>query len=374
MRSSWNRKYIGAGFLSAFAGLGLTISGLESDAFAFSENPMMEVVSSVDFDRGTDDKKFLENLTKRTDVSKELARKASSTFKEILSDGGKLDEAASEALMDAYPKYRSTLDQVLDEQTPDSMASLAKFTNSDNKFLAADASFYLGRAYLLDRNHEDAEVSLKKILKDYKQYSFRGTETHYYLGTAQAGLLKTDKAIENLVTFLQNSQNSPQRLVAGAYSQVVKLQNIRKGSLQDASNRMSYSQRKLEQSDSDKGTQTEQKKVVSILNKLIKEAEKKECSKCKGGKKGSKKQSQKQGQKPGQKKGSKPGKSGGKSNIMAGKATRQVYNGKVGLWAKLRDRQRDTANSGVKDKLPAEHRKLIEKYFKKMSEGERLDK
>lgn len=104
-----------------------------------------------------------------------------------------------------------------------------------------------------------------------------------------------------------------------------------------------------------------------MLNKLIKEEEKKEASSSASSSKKPKPKDQgqkdKQAQKP---KSPKPSKSqqGGSSSNPNGQAVVKTYDDSpASPWSRLRDRSRDPANNAVKEKLPARYRDIVERYM-----------
>ncbi len=107
-----------------------------------------------------------------------------------------------------------------------------------------------------------------------------------------------------------------------------------------------------------------------MLTKLIKEAEKKECSgSCKNcnkpgqNKPSAGKKPQQANNKPSQQKKSQSGKNAKAAN---GKAVVKTYEDvPASPWSRLRDRSRDPANNAIKEKLPAKYRDIVEKYMEK---------
>ena len=156
--------------------------------------------------------------------------------------------------------------------------------------------------------------------------------------------------------------------MVSAWRQVQQLQSIKAGQLDDVYQRMDYSRRRLQLLETDEATQDQQNKIVKMLTKLIKEAEKKECSNCKGGK------CDKPGGKPGQQQAqSKPGQSksskGGSSSNANGKAVvKEFENLPTSPWSRLRERSRDPANNAIKEKLPARYREVVERYMKALND------
>lgn len=302
-----------------------------------------------------------------------LKVKVLARYEELTSQGVSAKDAITECLQLAHPEYQQAMAALESDDLATALKGLGALAGHSDGFLAADASFFLGRSYLLAGQHENAVPHLQKLIDQYQESTLRGGEALYYLGTAQAGLLQIEPAMENLIRFLQTDATAPERLKEGAYNQLVRLDQAKKNQLADAELRMGYSERRLGQALPDGDTQTEQAKVVDILGQLIEEAEKKECSgNCKGGKGEKKENSDKPGQKPGQDQKPKPGQgqSPGQSSNANGSASRQAFdNGPISIWSQLRDRDRDPANSAVKEQLPPEYRKLIERYFREMSEG-----
>jgi tetratricopeptide (TPR) repeat protein len=304
-----------------------------------------------------------------------LKAKVLARYEELAAQGVPAQDAITECLQIAHPEYQQAISALEADDLATALKGLSALTSHSDAYLAADASFFLGRAYLLAGQHENAVPHLQNLVENLKATSLRSGEALYYLGTAQAGLLQIEPAMQNLIQFLQTESSAPERLKEGAYNQLVRLEQTKKNQLADAELRMGFSERRLSQSLPDGETQTEQAKVVDILSQLIEEAEKKECS---GSSKGSKGEKNEKGDKPGQKPGQdqqqqpKPGQgqSSGQSSNANGSASRQAFdNGPISIWSQLRDRDRDPANSAVKEQLPPEYRKLIERYFREMSEG-----
>ncbi len=293
-------------------------------------------------------------------------------YERLTKDGVSSSDAITECLQLAYPEYQTAMGSLHADDVGSALKNLETLAASGDKHLAADAAFFLGRAYLAMGQHENAVPHLTRLVEQLQEFTLRETEALYYLGTAQAGMLQIEPAMANLIKFLQSDTSAPDRLKEGAYNQLVRLDQAKKNQLADAQLRMGFSERRLDQAQPDSETQEEQAKVVSILNQLIEEAEKKECGSCKGGKCDKKDGESKPGQKPGQDQKPKQGEgqSPGQSSNPNGGATKQSFdNGPISIWSELRERDRDPANSAVKEQLPPEYRKLIERYFREMSEG-----
>jgi tetratricopeptide (TPR) repeat protein len=322
---------------------------------------------------------FLGSVKASTNLDATSQAKIVALYEELKASGTSTADAITQCMQLAYPSYKAAHTALESDDLATALRGLAAETENQDAFLALDAAFFLGRTYLLVGQHENAVDYLEKVAHGDATKTERATEALYYLGTAQAGLLQIDEAMENLIQFLQRDSDAPERLKEGAYNELIRLDQAKKNQLADAQLRMSFSERKLGQAQPDGKTQEEQAKVVDILNTLIEEAEKKECSgNCKGGKGEKKDGENKPGQKPGQDpQGQKPGKgqSPGQSQNANGTAQKQMFdNGPISIWSQLRDRDRDPANSAVKEQLPPEYRKLIERYFREMSDGAQAPK
>ena len=243
-------------------------------------------------------------------------------------------------------------------------------TESDDKFLAADASFFLARTLMNSEHFESALPLLGNLKKEFAKHTLHTGTSDYFMGVAHAGLIENKKAIDSFINFLESNPDAPERMRVSAWRQVQRLQKIEEGKLDDVHQRMEYSRRRLDLEKTDDPTQVEQEKVVKMLTKLIKEAEKKECSgSCKNCKKpgegkpsaGKKPQAGKQN-----KSQQKKSQSGKNAKAADGKAVVKTYEDTpASPWSRLRDRSRDPANNAIKEKLPPKYRRIVEKYMEK---------
>lgn len=277
-------------------------------------------------------------------------------------------DAITEALISIYPDYAAAIDSSESDDVDQAVKLLQPFTRSDDKFLAADATFYLARTLMTDERFEQALPLLGQLQEDFAENTLHASVSDYFAGVAHAGLLDQKSAVDSFMKFLENSPQAPERLQVSAWRQVQRLQAIETGKLDDIHQRMDYSRRRLELEKTDDATQEEQQKIVKMLSKLIKEAEKKECSgSCKNCKKPSDSKpsegKQQANSKPQQNKKSQSGKN---AKAADGKAIVKTYEDvPASPWSRLRDRSRDPANNAIKEKLPAKYRDIVEKYMEK---------
>ena len=321
--------------------------------------------------------KFTETLDGRK-LSVEVENKIES----ILSDNKESpDTAITESLIAIYPEFGQAIDDADFEDLGTAVAALTPLTNHEDRFLVADASFYLARTLMNGEKYEDAVPLLESLTGELGEHSAHRGVAQYYMGVAQAGLLNNVAALKSFAKFLESNPDSAERLVDNAGTQILELAQVQKGKLSDVRQRMDFSRRRLQLTETDDETQSQQNKIVAMLGKLIKEEEKKEHSQKQSGKPKDKKdkkqgkensdsnQKQQGQQQPGKPNQSKS-QSGQSSSQPNGVAEVKTYDGSpASPWSRLRDRNRDAANNAFKDKLPARYRALVEKYNEK-ADGE----
>ena len=275
-------------------------------------------------------------------------------------------DAITESLIVLNPAYGSAIEAADESSATIAAPKFDAFLSSTDKYLAADASFYLARGYMNEERFEDAISLLAEVQDKFSDYSVHVGQAQFYTGIAQAGLLKYEDAVETLNDFLQFYPTAPERLRVAAWRQIQQLRSIESGKMEDVYQRMDYSRRKLSLKQPGEQTQVEQDKIVKMLAKLIKEQEKKEASQSQQKPKDQKNTQQQQQQQQQQSKSKQQSKSqtGGTSNNPNGKVVNKAYNdGPASPWSRLRDRSRDPANNAIKDKLPARYRDIVERYY-----------
>jgi hypothetical protein len=274
--------------------------------------------------------------------------------------------AINESLRLLYPEFKDALDALAADNLGAATIGFSNLSKSDDPYLAAAATFYLARSYLLDERFEDALPLLSDLQGKWADKTTSGGEVLFLRGVAEVALLKHGEAMETLDRFLTEYPDAPERMRVGAFRQLEQLKLFQEGTLSDVHLRMDYSRRKLSLEDTGTDTRVQQDKIIDILAKLIKEAEERECN-CRGGGSG---KGQKQG-KPGesegkqQSQGSQNGTSGGGSKgTDTDTLKRLTRGGPQSPWSKLRDKDRDPVYSAIKEKFPARYQQLIEQYYK----------
>ena len=279
--------------------------------------------------------------------------------------------AITEALRELYPDFKTALTTLGDENIQDAITQLGKLRDAKDPYLAADAAYFLARAFLLDERFEDALPLLEDATGKYADKTVRGGESLFLRGVAFGQLIQRKEAMDCLKKFLDQYPDAPERMRVGAFRQLEALKLYEDGTLTDVQFRMEFSRRKLSLEDSGQATREQQTKIIDILAKLIKEAEEKECN-CKGGgkpKPGSKPGKGGEGDSQAKGEGQQQGKSGGGSKGIDSDTVKRLHRGgPTSPWSHLRDRERDPVFNAIKEKYPARYQQLIEQYYKSFSD------
>ena len=306
--------------------------------------------------------RFLEAVAKSDSVSADVKKEVASVVTELRDDEFSVDAAITEGLALIYPKFTEALELVGNDESSKAIAVFQDLVKSEDKFLAAEAKYFIARAYVYDENYEDALPVPTEFEKEFAVDSVQTGNALYLKGIALANTLRNKEAVQALTQFMNDYPNASERMRVGAFRQLQIVSSIKKDTLGDIFQRMEFSRRRLSLERTDQNTKIEQDNIVKMLNTMIKKAEDQEKkSKSKGEKPGEE-------QKPSEGDGKKEGK--GKSNNGKGSknpdgfAKRTFGSGDASDWSKLRDRERDPAFNAIKEKFPARYKELVEKYYK----------
>lgn len=353
-------------FASFLAVALLTLSALP--ATAADRQPAPETIDA-----------FIASLKANKELPAEKVQAAVGVAEELKADPPSHSAAITVALRELYDDYAAALVDLADENHEAAITKLEKFTKSDNPYLATDATFFLARAYMLTERFEESLPLLAKVQKDNLQYTVQHADTAFLLGLCQARLMQRKDAIATFTKFEADFPDAPERMRIGAWRMLQQLQLVQDGTIIDVQDRMDFSRRKLVLKDPGKKTQEEQKKIVDILAKLIKEAEDKESSgqgqgQGQGQGKGREKSGGENGEGSGEgqgggKEGSTGGHGSGSDNSQNTDVTKLRRTGPESGWSKLRDREREQVFSALKQKYPARYEKLVEQYYKSFDES-----
>lgn len=316
---------------------------------------------------------FIAALKENKDLSPEVVQKAIEATEALKKDEEARPLAITEGLREAYPAYREALNALAEEKLADATAALDGMLTAKDPYLAAEANYFLARVRLLEERYEHALPLLESLETKFAEKTVRSGEALFLKGVAQGQTLHREEATKTLQRFLDEYPTAPERMRIGAWRQMEQLKLIQEGKLTDAQFRMDFSRRRLSLEDAGEETQREQKKIVSILETLIKEAEDRESSGKGSGKGKSKGKSQGksgEGEGEGQKgEGKQGGQSGGGSKGIDSDAVEKLHRGgPQSPWSQLRDKDRDPVFNAIKEKFPGRYQQLIEQYYKSFEE------
>jgi hypothetical protein len=326
-----------------------------------------QAAEAVSLDKVLDD--FVAAVKADGSIAADKQKAAGEIVEALRTDVEGKSVAITEVLRVLHPEFKDALTALGEENLGAAITKLTALRESKDAFLAADASYYLSRALLLDERFEDSLPLLDDLQNKWAGNTTHGGEVLFLRGVAEVALLRHKEATDTLTRFLATYPDAPERMKIGAFRQLEQLKLFAEGTLSDVSLRMEFSRRKLSLEDTGNETRQQQDKIIEILAKLIKEAEERECN-CKGGGSGS-------GQKPSQGKGGEGdsqaqgegqgqgGSSGGGSKGTDTDAVKRLHRGgPQSPWSHLRDKERDPVYSAIKEKFPARYQQLVEQYYK----------
>ncbi|PCJ58283.1 MAG: hypothetical protein COA79_13580 [Planctomycetota bacterium] len=242
----------------------------------------------------------------------------------------------------------------------------SNITNEQNNYLQAYREYYLARIHVIKGNYEEAEIKLEMLLKGNVKFTTHKEDIFFLLAISLFKQFKRNEAEALFNEFMKRFPDAPERMVVGASQMVNRIRAYEEGSLSDVEERMDYSKRKIRLSDMGEDSIKNQKKIVEILAKLIKEAEQQEQDQ-----RDRNRQNQSgNGQSP-----SNPSQPAEESSAPEGKTKigdlKKFSRGKRSeMWGKARKKEREKVLNNLKEKFPERYRQLIEQYFKGLQKDE----
>ena len=217
--------------------------------------------------------RFLESVEKNTALDAELKKEVVDSVKQLRDDQFSVDAAITEGLALMYPEFTSALELVGQDETDKAIAAFKKLTQHEDKFLAAEARYFIARAYVYNENYEEAIPVLEEFAKNNSNDSVQNGNALYLKGISLANTLKNKEAIAALTDFIDKYPNASERMRVGAWRQLQLVSSIKKDTLGDIFQRMEFSRRRLTLERTDQQTKVEQENIVKMLNTMIKKAE-----------------------------------------------------------------------------------------------------
>jgi TolA-binding protein len=273
-------------------------------------------------------------------------------------------ETIADAVRNMYPDYRRALVAFSEDDMAAAVASFRKLSQSDDPFLAAHASYYLAQTHVWEARFEQAKPLLADLVSGkLADKSLYGAEAAFMLGVCHAELLERKEARQVLESFIRDYPDAPERMLVGALHLLAELATIDEGSIIDVHNRMTYVHRRLDDADTGERPQDQQKKIITMLDKLIEEAEKKEQQGGGGG---------------GQGGGYGPASGNNQPNNPAEQSTAPVGESRIGdlhritrgkpgdQWGQMKDRDREAVLNAIKGRFPDRYKELVKQYYESL--------
>lgn len=284
-------------------------------------------------------------------------------------------EGLASFLTSAYtvlsPDFRKGLDLIDEDQVGAAVDVFRKLSESDDPYLSV-ASANLGATAMIELDRVDECMAmLDRVVEAHdpiEEYTTSSDHFRFMLGYCQVHNLQYRKAYATFEDFLKNHPNAPERLVVGARQILTELDRRAPGRIGDVRDIMHYARRKISNARIDDDLIEHQHEAVSLLDKLIKEAEDKE-NQGQGGGDGQNGGSGKQG-----------GDSGGQNDPGGGanRSTKPQGAGGVGdlrqrrakpgeMWGKMPPRDREELLQTLQKQFPSQYRELLEQYYKQLA-------
>ncbi len=320
---------------------------------------------------------FVETIEADDALDAQAKARALRFMREAGEDPRDLQVAMTDALIELYPAFGEGIRLLADDEIEAAAAKLKPLVDSSDAYVAAHARYFLARGYSMAERYEQARPLVESVVEDYANRTLYLGEAMFLQGAAQAHTLQRKPAMRTLTRFVAAFPEAPERLRIGAQHLIDQMQAVEEGTISDVSDRMDYSRRKLSIEDTGDRTQTEQQRIVAMLDTLIEQAEQQENQNNQGGG---------QGQQGGQ---SSPSGGGGapqgnqapsgpasQSTAPAGAsrmgALHRVTRGDASdQWGQARQREREEVLNAIKARYPDRYRELVEQYYRSMQDEDR---
>ncbi len=302
----------------------------------------------------------------------EQQKQIGALFVAARNDKDKNATLLADVLKVQHPELERALGLLLDEKTDAALKVFDELVKSEDAYLSAHANFYAARALAMEERYEQALPMLEILTTVQLDKTMFSGEAMFLKGVAQAETLDRRAAIDTLKDFAKSYPFASERMVIGALHLIDELSYLDEGTLGDVADRMDYSRRRLALAESGERTQDEQTRIVTIIDKLIEEAEEQE-NQCKGGGSGSGAPGGGGGSPSGNQQ---PGGPASHSSAAPGQgrmgALHKVARGSEDeAWGEARKREREEVLNAIKAKYPERYRVLIEEYYKSLQEDDR---
>lgn len=276
-------------------------------------------------------------------------------------------EFLTQSLAVLSPGFRDGLDAYDRDEYERSAEELAKLTDDADPFLAVHAAVFEIKALTEIERFVEAAKRIDKLVADggtrLANHSYFLPEIEFTKGFCQLADLQYEEAAESLTRFLVEHPDAPQRLTLAAKQILTELDNREPGKIGEVADLMDYSERRLKSVDGGDVVQARQKRIVDLLDTLIKEAEEQEKNSCKN--------SSSNGQNGG-KTGPSPANPMQESRLPGGApgddGSRQGRRANPGdAWGAMPPAERERILQALRESFPPRYRRLVEQYYEQLA-------
>jgi len=279
------------------------------------------------------------------------------------------NEFLTQSLAVISPDFREGLDDYDRDNYEGCADRMSKLVDDADPFVAIHAAIYEIKALTEIERFVEAADRIDKLVADggtrLAMHSYFSPEIEFTRGFCLLADLQYEEAAEALSRFLVERPEAPQRLVLAAKQILVELDNRQPGKIGEVADLMDYSGRRLKSSDGGEMVQSRQKRIVDLLDLLIKDAEEQEKSSCKSASAGAGGQnSGKTGQRPAtpMQESRLPGGTPGDDGSRPG---RRANPGDT--WGAMPPAERERILQALRESFPARYRRLVEQYYEQLA-------
>jgi hypothetical protein len=270
-----------------------------------------------------------------------------------------------EALAVLQPAMQQALDAIDAGHAAQAVEPLQPLCESDDPYVAVNASYYLARAFVESDRYEQAGATLDAPLgrSDLDEYTFHGDEMWFLAGFVAVHTLHYEQAAELLTQFQQRYPQAPERLRVAAGQMLAELAARQPERLGDVVDLMAYAGRRIRLGESGKPVRKSQDRAVELLDKLIEEQEQRE------------QQCQLSGASSGSIRGSaRPSRpaqqsvlpQGGQAEVGPMHAAPAATPGQ--MWGQLPPAERQKVLQALQERFPTRYRELVEQYYRQLAQ------
>ncbi len=280
-------------------------------------------------------------------------------------------EFLTQGLAVVSTEFRGGLDAYDAEEYEQCTAIMGELRNTENLFVATHAAAYEIKALVALERLIDAGKRIETLLdgqelrsSNVPTYSFFAPEIAFLEGFCLLADLEYDRAERALMHFISDYPGASQRLFIAAQQMLAELQTREPEKIGEVCDLMTFAGRRLGHGDASDAVRIRQKRVIELLDKLIKDAEENESSNSSSSSGGGKSSGKKGAQQP-----SKPMQDsqlpGGGPAEGTLRERRRANPGDV--WGTMPPAQRERILQALRDNFPNRYRQLVEQYYEELA-------